>query len=76
MSYNIIIIIMKYVLLIVSIALITYPIYGLIECIKAFGHLSNYGIGVLVGCILFLALGISILFISIRLFKQKKIKNE
>jgi pilus assembly protein TadC len=62
---------MKYLLLIISILLISYPIYGLISCLQAIGHLSSYGMGVLSGCLLFLALGILLLFFTIKLFKRK-----
>lgn len=62
---------MKYLLLILSILLITYPVYGLVSCLQAVGHLSNYGMGVLSGCLLLMTLGISLLFFTIKLFKRK-----
>lgn len=62
---------MKYILFILSIFLIIYPIYGLIRCLQLVGNLSNYGMGVLVGGCILIFSGIVTLIFTIKLFKQK-----
>jgi hypothetical protein len=63
---------MKYILLIISLLLIIYPIFGIIKCIFAFGSLSNYGMGVLAGGLVLLSVGGLLMFYALKLFKQKK----
>jgi len=63
---------MRYLLLIIAVALILYPIYAIIECLKSIGNLSNYGVGVLAGGVVLLLAGIVILTFTLKSFKQKK----
>ena len=62
---------MKYVLLVLSIFIILYPIYGLIRCFQTVGSLTSYGMGVLTGGGILLVLGITLLYFTLRLFKRK-----
>jgi len=62
---------MKYFLLSVSIIIILYAGYILINCIELFNDLTEYGKGYLAGSIFLLTLGISILIYSLKRIKQK-----
>jgi hypothetical protein len=64
---------MKYALLIISIILIIYPIYSIIKCLQVFSTLTNYGMGVLVGGIIFLLSGSILMYFTIKSIKRKKI---
>jgi len=67
---------MRYVLIIISIILIIYPIIAIIKCLESIDTLSSYGAGVLVGGLLLLFAGILILVYTLRSIKlNKKRKN-
>ena len=63
---------MKYILLVVSVILIFYPLYAIISCIRSFNSLTNYGYGVLTGGIILLITGCLSMYFTIKLFKQKR----
>lgn len=63
---------MKYVLLVLSVILILYPVYALIKCFQSLGSITNYGLGVLTGGGIFLILGIVLFYFSLRIFNRKK----
>jgi len=67
---------MKYLLLIVSILIISYSGYGLTKCLQSFDTLTEYGKGYLTGSIILLIIGGTILLWTISKFKQKKVKQE
>ncbi|MEA4850742.1 MAG: hypothetical protein VB126_04720 [Paludibacter sp.] len=62
---------MKYVLLIISIILIVYPVYAIVKCLMVIDSLSNYGIGVLVGGIIIFLSGSILMYFTIRSMKRK-----
>jgi len=63
---------MRYVLLIISMILILYPIYAIIKCLENIDALTNYGAGALVGGFILLFAGIFILIFTLRSIKRKK----
>ncbi len=65
---------MKYILITISVLLIIYALYGIINCFLAFGSLTNYGTGVLAGGFLILLIGVLIMRYSFKLINKKNIK--
>jgi hypothetical protein len=63
---------MRYVLIIISIVLIIYPIFAIIKYFESIETLSGYGAGVLVGGLLLLLVGILILISTLKSIKRKK----
>ena len=63
---------MKYILLIISIILIIYPIHSIIKCLQAWDTLTNYGMGVLVGGLILLLSGSLLMYFTIKSLKTKK----
>ena len=64
-----ILIMKKFLILILSLILIIYPLYAIYRCIAVLGSLTNYGKGVLTGGIFIFATGIALLIYAIKLFK-------
>ena len=63
---------MKYVLLIISIILIVYPVYAIVKCLMVIDSLSNYGIGVLTGGLVIFISGLILMYFTIRSIKRNK----
>ena len=63
---------MKYVLLIISIILIVYPVYAIVKCLMVIDSLSNYGIGVLTGGLVIFISGLIMMYFTIRSIKRNK----
>lgn len=63
---------MRYLLLLLSLVLIGYPLYALFACLQQLGSLTSYGLGVLVGGLLMLGVGVGLLVWSIKRIKKKK----
>jgi hypothetical protein len=63
---------MRYLLFLLSLVLICYPLYALFVCLQQLGSLTSYGLGVLVGGLLMLGVGVGLLVWSIKRIKKKK----
>ena len=63
---------MKYILLIISILLIAYPILGILKCLESISSLSSYGVGVLVAGLLVFVTGLLLLYFTVKSLKKNK----